>query len=108
MSEAIDDVLDWQLLPSPPGYVLWWVSDAKGEADPLFGPAPIIGWIIERRKVNDGKRFYWDHRPITAEDVDLMGTEDYAIQFPDGRVYIVEDCTVDTIDAARAHLRKRS
>jgi hypothetical protein len=48
----IKDLLDYKLLPAPPGFTLWHRDPKDGE---LHSPTPIIGWIIERNRCSDDK-----------------------------------------------------
>jgi hypothetical protein len=96
----IDEVMDYKVIPALPGFALWFIHEGE-----LLGQAPIVGWICCRRPCYDGQRFTWTTEPVMPDAA--APTQEYAIQFPDGRVCIPDVETFENIDAARASLKAK-
>jgi hypothetical protein len=96
------DRFDHLFVPAPPGYKCWWIADGT-----LFGDAPILGWIVERRKTEpraEGGYFWWHAGVVTPEDIMGANDQEYAVEYPDARVWLPEDMVCSNIEGAKIHV----
>lgn len=87
------------IVPAEPGHRLIYRED-DGK---LFIDDPVIAWRIETSRSD--QEWHSDTFPITVEG-DATGNC-VGILYPDERVWIFGDCTVDNIMIAERHLRAR-
>jgi len=100
MTEEISDLIHWQAFPAYPGFFLWGVEDKQ-----LYDREPIIGWLVEQRRMSTKNKYFWWGKPLVAT---THNTDDYtyAIELPDGKFWFPEDRMCASLEEARKHLRE--
>ena len=100
MAESTKLLLSWKVIQALPGYYLWYVDQIDAV---LFGPEPIIGWIIEQRAAIDGQ-YFWAHQPMTAAQANI--DQAIAIEWPNGKFDFPEETTVNSLEEANRWLQR--
>ncbi len=98
MTEKIADLIHWQAFPAYPGYFLWGVENKE-----LVCREPVIGWLVEQRRMLTKDSYFWGSKPLVATMHDTDQYE-YVIELPDGKIWFPEDRMCDSMGEARQYL----
>lgn len=105
MTDKISDLIQWKIVPLPTGYVCWTVVEDDKGVQEIIEPEPIVGWMVQQLKRDDGKTFFWWGKPVV---ISMFDTDDvnWIVQFPDGKVLLPEDRMCESLDEVREYLKK--
>src|SRR5207342_3701073 len=104
MTDEISELIHWQTIPAFPGYFLWGVQDASEKGcKELVDREPIIGWLVEQRRMATKEKYYWWGKPLVATTYDT-DEYTYAIELPDGKIWFPEERMCGSFEEACEYL----